>query len=371
MAVEDYIEGELIESESGSANRHAAQQNMMQVRGSYATAVSVQNPRSLQTVTRNLERESALAGASFYYGWSVGRDKVEGPSIGLAMAAARCWGNCAIEQLPMQETPDSWVFTAIFVDLETGFTLSRQFRQSKRWTVAGKADAERKDDIRFQIGQSKAARNVILKALPEWLVDKAMEAAKAGVREKIEQLIKDRGLPAAVDAAVKALAKVGVSEAAVLDKCGVAAVTALDVDHLVILKGDLTAIQSGQERPEALFPALAGTESDTSKRARPSNVSELLGTAKSDDTKQGPPSEAQFTGILKMLDANLAACESLGKVEESRKWAKKQAPSFDDEQLAEIDIRCDQARDSIKSSRGAGSNAKQGTLMDTHEQAGQ
>ena len=36
----------------------------------------------------------------------------------------------------MQETPDAWIFTGHFIDLETGFTLSRQFRQSKHgWST--------------------------------------------------------------------------------------------------------------------------------------------------------------------------------------------------------------------------------------------
>lgn len=353
----EIIEGELIDQDSASAAR--AQQGMMQVRGSYATAVSVQNPRGLNRVTRNLEQESALAGASFYYGWSVGRDRIEGPSIGLAMAAARCWGNCAIEQLPMQETADSWVFTAIFVDLETGFTLSRQFRQSKRWNVAGKHDAERKDDIRFQIGQSKAARNVILKALPEWLIDKAMDAAKAGVREKIESFIKEKGFPAAVDALVKALAKVGVTDAAIVDKFGIATVDGLDVDHLVILKGDLLAIQNGQERAEALFPALAPKADGKATRSKLNDKLAPPEPQPSGD-KAGVPTEAQFADLYKLLLNNLEASDTLGKVEDSRKWAKAQYGKFEESQLVEIDMECDQARDRIKAGRGGKS---QGDLL--------
>lgn len=227
---------------------------LQQVRTNFTTAVSVQKPRHLPEVERRLVQEAQLAGESFYYGWGAGDNKIEGPSIELAVAAARCWGNCATDMLPMQDLADCWVFTAVFIDLETGYTRTRQFRQSKKWTVHGKLDAERKDDVRFQIGQSKAERNVILKALPAWLIDHALQAAKAGVKARIEQFIKEKGLPAAVDMVLRALAKQGVKEPQVLAKLGIAARTAIDLDMLVILRGDLHALESGQERAEALFP---------------------------------------------------------------------------------------------------------------------
>src|ERR1700733_12715611 len=148
-----------------AAQDHLAQgRSIQRVQTGYCTAVAVQKPRSLVVVKKRLDEEAALAGEDFFYGWGAGKDRVEGPSVGLAMAAVRCWGNCAIEALPVQDLGDSWVFTSAFIDLETGFTLTRQFRQSKKWTVHGKMDGERKDDVRFQIGQSKSARNVALNA---------------------------------------------------------------------------------------------------------------------------------------------------------------------------------------------------------------
>jgi hypothetical protein len=249
----ELVEGELLPS-NGHGEAFASGHAVQQMRTAYATAVAVQRPRAMPHILRALKEEARLAGEDFYYGWAAGKDRVEGPSVALALAAARCWGNCAVEPLPVQDLGDSWVFTAAFVDLETGFTLSRQFRQSKRSTVAGKLDGERKDDIRFQVGQSKAIRNVILNSLPPSLVKAALEEAKRGVRMHIEQLVSSKGLPGAVDLALKALARCGVKEEAVLGKCGVADRKALTVDHLVLLKGDLTAIEGGQERPEVLFP---------------------------------------------------------------------------------------------------------------------
>jgi len=67
----------------------------------YTTAVAVQRPRSIAKVTHNVLEEAKLAGAAFYYGWTVkgkaGPSKIEGPSIDLAMCVARNYGNCVIE----------------------------------------------------------------------------------------------------------------------------------------------------------------------------------------------------------------------------------------------------------------------------------
>ena len=237
---------------------------MQQVRTAHTTAVAVQRPRSLSKACLRLDEEAALSGERFFYGWGAGKEKIEGPSIKLANAAARCWGNCAVEMLPVQDLPDSWVFTAVFVDLETGFTLPRQFRQSKTSIVYGKHDEARKMDIRFQIGQSKAMRNVIINALPAGLIDSAMDAAKSGVRQKIERFIAGvdksegagKGIVKAIDAVMGGLAKHGVTEARVFAKLEISARSAVTVDRIITLRGDLAALDDGEARPGELYPAV-------------------------------------------------------------------------------------------------------------------
>lgn len=226
--------------------------------------LTAKQQRNLKDIRRRLLEEARMMGELAYYGWGAGSEKIEGPSVKLAMAAARCWGNCSVEAMPLQETRDAYVFTSRFIDLETGYTLERQFRQSKAWKVYGKHDEERKSDIRFQIGQSKAARNLVLNALPEWLIDEAMEEAKAGCREKIEAYIERNGLPAAVDAIIRSLAKEGVKEEVVLAKLSIAKRDAIKVDDIVMLKGCLKAIQDGAERAAELFPAMAIPADDRS-----------------------------------------------------------------------------------------------------------
>lgn len=264
--------------------------------GGYVTAIAPQQPRSLKLVQRRFIEECELMGESAFYAWGTGGDHIEGPSVDLALAAARCYGNCAVDQQAVQETMTSYIFVAIFIDLETGFTLSRPFRQSKRWMVYGKMDEERKADVRFQIGASKATRNVILNALPAWLIDLGIEAAKAGVRKRIEEYIKRRSIEAARQLAISELKKQGVSETSILAKFDYAAVTALTVDDLVRLRGDLKAIQTGQEAASALFPAV---EAQATKPSQAERMAEKLAQPTTPDPApaavDAPPSTDQPT----------------------------------------------------------------------------
>jgi hypothetical protein len=233
-----------------------------QVRTQYVTAMSVPKARDLAVVERRFLLECAQLGARAYYSWAVGGDKggkdvVEGPSINLALALARCYGNCAIEPLPMEADEEAWYYRYAFIDLETGFTLIRPFRQSRQWRVFGRFDDERKEDIRFQIGASKAIRNVTLNALPEWLINKGMERAKQGERARIESYIKRNGLDKAQAAIVESLEEAGVPQGRVLARLGRATPAALTVEDLVSLRGDLKALQLGQELADTLFPLAA------------------------------------------------------------------------------------------------------------------
>jgi hypothetical protein len=262
-----------------------------QMQTTYATAVAVQKERELPAVLKRCLEEANLAGESIYYGWSAGKDRIEGPSVKCAMIAFLNWGNTALEMLPVQETHNAYIFTAAAIDLERGVTITRQFRQSKNWTVYGKLDEFRKEDIRFQIGQSKASRNVILNFIPSWLIDKMIEQAKEGVRKKLESYIAKNGLEAARQLTLKALAKHGVTQERIEDRIGMK-YGAWDTDQLVVLRGDIKALDDGAENAETLFP-LAGKEVDLNE---PEKKQADLGDMEPGDTSRHQGHELDLDG---------------------------------------------------------------------------
>ena len=301
--------------------------------------------RRLSDVRRRLSEEAELAGETFYYGWGVGKDKVEGPSVKCAMAAARCWGNCSVESLPVQDAADAWIFTARFVDFETGFTLERQFRQSKRWQVYGKIDAERKDDIRFQIGQSKSSRNVVLNSVPEWLLNEAVEHAKSGVRTKLEAYIASNGIIAAARVVLAGLAKEGVSESRVFAKMGVAKIEGLTVDDIVVLRGSMRALQDGMDTAEGIFGPSDAQTPEAKKAAKTLAGEPVLPQA---PIKTAPPlvEQTRHDIVQELVKDSVSAPTAQELIEQTIRRGQEQAASKPDSMIvAPVEEKSEPASD--------------------------
>ena len=152
---------------------------MQRTQTAYTTAVSVQHPRSIAKIANNVFEEARLAGKSFYYRWTAKTKKgpkvIEGPSIDLTMALCRHYGNSAID-VQVEETATHFLFKATFIDLESGFSSPRLFRQRKNQGT-GMDDADRQEDIVFQIGQSKAIRNAVRNSMAQWMIERAIDIA--------------------------------------------------------------------------------------------------------------------------------------------------------------------------------------------------
>ena len=232
----------------------AAGRAMQQVKTEYTTAVAVQKPRVMEVVANNVLTEAKLAGAGFYFRWLVfnkdtgKKDKpVQGPAIDLAMCIARNYGNCVID-VTHEETLTHFIMRATFVDLETGFTVPRLFRQRKTQNIGSGYSDARKEDMIFQIAQSKAQRNAIIKAVPGWLVDQAIEVARQADKDGVEL------------APEKAKAKVmaffegyGVT----LDRVEAAVGAKVDkwtAENIVDLRGMATGLKEGRVSANELFP---------------------------------------------------------------------------------------------------------------------
>jgi hypothetical protein len=139
-------------------------------------------------VLQKLGQLAAAAGDDWFYRFPVrkaggGQDFIEGPSIKLANDVARIFGNCAVEVREL-DVGDAWVFYARFSDIETGFSMERAYRQRKSQSSMKTRDADRSLDIAYQIGQSKAIRNVITNGL-QLYCDHAFREAQNSLVNKI------------------------------------------------------------------------------------------------------------------------------------------------------------------------------------------
>jgi hypothetical protein len=237
---------------------------LVAVHTDYVTAQHVQRPRELRAILKQAVDSGEINGSLFYYRWEVSsktRDGKEerkfvcGPSVKLTNEAARIFGNCVLQQKPVQETARAWIFTSVFIDLETGCTWERQFRMDKQFPIYGKMDSFRKDDIRFQIGQSKASRNVVANALPMIIIEKMKKAALESVRKQIQFKVDktyNGDIQRVVDELLKAFAEFGVSLADIEHKLGIPR-TVWEIDTLVMLYGDHRALESGEHTKDSLY----------------------------------------------------------------------------------------------------------------------
>lgn len=252
-------EMEILPSLTGGEGVVVSGQTLQKIQTQFATAVAIQRPRRRLEVIKACEEEATIAGDEFYYSWTVkskeGPKLVEGLSVQAALAAARNWGNCAVP-CSVEENLNTYVFTATFVDLETGFNLQRAFRQKKSLNIGTKYD-ERAEDIVFQIGQSKAIRNVILNALPSWLTTKMLAKAKENVIEKINKM----GIAVAREKTVAFFAKYDITPDRIESKLGGKKYAAWDAEDLALLQGAMQTLLTGQESADSLFPVHQETAS--------------------------------------------------------------------------------------------------------------
>lgn len=139
-------------------------------------------------ILQKLAALGAAAGDDWFYRFPVktkggGKTFIEGPSIKLANDVARIYGNCEVDTRVIDLGP-SWLIYARFTDFESGYALTRPFQQDKGASRLGGDDVARKLDIAFQIGVSKAIRNVVTNAL-QTFADYAFDAARNSLVEKI------------------------------------------------------------------------------------------------------------------------------------------------------------------------------------------
>ncbi len=217
----------------------------------FVSAITVQKPRDLDRIVKAIDREAEYAGDSFYYGWTDKKgNRIEGPSIGLANSLAREWTNCAVT-VDFQESDEVFIITPRFVDIEKGFQCERVFRQRKN-VVQGNFDPDRKLDMALQIGQSKAIRNVVVNAVPRWLVERAMEKAKEAVLKGIDP----NKLGEYKEHVTTYFKAKGVTAEQLVAKAGkpMAEWTTRDIADF---KGDKKALENGEVTISELFPPLA------------------------------------------------------------------------------------------------------------------
>lgn len=183
---------------------------------------------------------------SCIYALPRGDKTVEGPSARFAEVVASAWGNCRAGARVVSDQGNFVTAQGVFHDLERNVAITYEVQRR----ITDRKGRRFNDDMIGVTGNaasSIALRNAILKGVPKAFWDDMYQAARATVMGDFQTLANRRA------EAMKAFVALGVKPERVLAKLGVAGVEDIGLEHLVTLRGLITAIKEGDTTPEQAF----------------------------------------------------------------------------------------------------------------------
>jgi hypothetical protein len=234
------------------------------------TARRCEVEREQAKVLLRIKEAAAMASNEFYYSFPVkkkggGTDYIEGISIDGAMACLQAYGNAEIDCRPI-DIGHSWIFLARFIDHERGTSVIRPFLQRKvGGSRLGGEDEGRRLEIAFNIGASKATRNVIANAIRPY-TNFCFDEAKNDLVRRV-----GAKLPEAKARALERLKEINVDLKRVEQQLGRVAAewTAREVAGLIT---QIRAIQQGLATPNDIWPAPVPAEPRRSDEVAPATA---------------------------------------------------------------------------------------------------
>lgn len=240
-----------------------------------ALVIAQSRPRNeVQSRDRLLRacQRSGLASVAVYK-YPRGGQSVSGPSIRLAEAAARAWGNMTYGFRELARQPGSSECEAFAWDLETNTKAVRQF-SVKHWRDTRQGGRQLKDerDI-YEIMANQAQRRVraaILEIIPGDIIEDALTQCESTLKSSIGDV------KAALAGMLDAFAKFGVTKAAIEKRLG-HRVDAIQPAQIMDLRKIYASINDGfseakewfelEAAPEAVPPAPPDTPPATGAAA--------------------------------------------------------------------------------------------------------
>jgi hypothetical protein len=214
-------------------------------------------PRSVSKFMRDVEGLATMSDAvAEECTYAIPRDgkTIEGPSARLAEIVAHAWGNCRAGARVLDDSGDYVVAQGIFMDLERNVAISYEARR-RITTRSGSRFSADMIAVTANAACSIALRNAIFKGVPKAFWSSAYEKAREVLAGTEETLARRR------DIAVAFLkSKHGVTLPRILhalrDSAGapLRGIEDITSEHLVTLRGILTALKEAETTVEESFP---------------------------------------------------------------------------------------------------------------------
>lgn len=219
---------------------------------------------------------------------------IEGPSARFAEIIASAWGNSRAGARVISDQGEFVTAQGVFHDLERNVAITYEVQRR----ITGKGGKRYSADmigVTANAACSIALRNAILKGVPKAFWSSMYDAARQVIMGDIKTLANRRA------AAVANFQRYGVTSEQICAQLGVAGQEDITLDHLVILRGLLTALREGDTTPEEAFahskPAveMPRAKAGTPKTSTHAPTNAEPPAARGDE--QDPPAEPQEPGI--------------------------------------------------------------------------
>ena len=237
---------------------------------------------------------------------------IEGPSARFAEVVASAWGNCRAGARVVDDRGEFVVAQGVFHDLERNVAITYEVqrrvvdRQGKRF----KADMI---GVTANAACSIALRNAVLKGVPKAFWDDMYVEARKVVMGDVKTLANRRA------DAVAAFQKFGITAEQICAKLGVAGVADVGLEHLVVLKGLLTAIRDGDTTPEDAFGQTTPAASPSTAQSAAS--AEKPGLSDDDFLAKLPNWRATIEAGKKSADEIIAMVETRSALTDAQRAA--------------------------------------------------
>lgn len=286
----------------------------------YPRSIKKFRDETLQMVTLN----ESVAGECIYslprkeYDRTTGQfivKNIEGASARFAEVVASAWGNSRVGARVISDNGEFITAQGVFHDLEKNVAITYEVQ---RRVIDSKGKRYKPDMITVTANAacSIALRNAVLKGVPKAFWSDMYQAARATVMGDLQTLNNRRS------AAVKAFQQFGVSLDQICATLGISGIEDIGLEHLVTLRGMLTAIKDGDTTPEEAFSqVVTSSKNESVKPELPELTEEEFNDkcpAWMDAIESGKKSTKQVISMLKskyaLTKVQTDTIESWGKL---------------------------------------------------------
>ena len=176
---------------------------------------------------------------------------IEGPSARFAEIVAYSWGNCRAGARVIDEAGEFVTAQGVFWDLEKNTAIGYEVKR-RIVTAKGKRYSADMIGVTANAACSIALRNAILKGVPKALWSSIYESARQTIMGDFQTLGKRR------EVVLGNFQKFGATPDRVFEKLGVQGIADITLEHIVVLRGMLTALKDGDSTVEDMFPRVSG-----------------------------------------------------------------------------------------------------------------